>query len=381
MRNHLQNFIGAFLSALFAAFLVGATVYAATTISTDIATGGTLSVIGLSTLNGGATTTILSSSRVYVGNNSTTTLVGDSGTSTFSGGLSVSTLSVVSASATSTFGNGIDIGRGCFSVAGVCISAGATSSVNQVTSSGSLTITPTTGNVTVNLNLANANTWSAAQTFSALTQLSSGASTTRLSATKNVAIGGNSTTTIYGDSATSTFSGGINLSNGCFAIGNTCITGSSTGGSVSSVSSSDNSLSITASTGPAVTASINVAHTNVWTATQAMTGPFIASSTATFNGGVSVGTGGTSITNIVHGSATCSGGIVAASSTTAYSCTATGIDPLHQVFVEVITPLDPTIFLQSAFASASSTITIRLANIGTTSPSLGSISVSYFGIR
>jgi hypothetical protein len=48
-------------------------------------------------------------------------------------------------------------------------------SVNSVSNSdGTLTISPTTGSVVASLNLANANTWTAAQTFNAITTLGSG---------------------------------------------------------------------------------------------------------------------------------------------------------------------------------------------------------------
>ncbi len=71
----------------------------------------------------------------------------------------------------------------------------------------SLTISPTTGAVVASLNLGNANTWTALQQFSQ-------ASSTRQSIVDRLYLGGTATTTIVGDSATSTFSGGLTLTAG-----------------------------------------------------------------------------------------------------------------------------------------------------------------------
>lgn len=65
--------------------------------------------------------------------------------------------------------------------------------------------------------------------------------------------------------ATSTFgssANGINITNGCFAINGSCLSGA-----VSSVSNSNSSLTISPTTG-AVVASLNVANPNTWTGTQ-----------------------------------------------------------------------------------------------------------------
>lgn len=74
---------------------------------------------------------------------------------------------------------------------------------------------------TVGLNLSNPNSWTALQQFT-------NASSTLLSTNGPFYVGTTSTSTIYGN-ATSTFTGGINLSNGgCFAVSGVCL---STGGS------------------------------------------------------------------------------------------------------------------------------------------------------
>jgi hypothetical protein len=130
-------------------------------------------------------------------------------TSTFTGGFQTALLNVTG-TATSTFANGVNVATGCFAINGTCMTGGVTSVSNA---DGSLTISPTTGLVVASLNTANTNTWTGAQTFTALTKLGQ-ASSTRESIVDRVYIGGTATTTIVGDAATSTFSGGVSLASG-----------------------------------------------------------------------------------------------------------------------------------------------------------------------
>lgn len=107
------------------------------------------------------------------------------------------------------------------------------SDVNSTLTIGSTPVT-TSGTITATLNLAHANAWTGLQTF--------------------------------GNTGTTTFAGGINLTTGgCFAIGGTCISGGGGGGAVSSVSNADGTLTISPTTG-SVVSSINLAHANTWTA-------------------------------------------------------------------------------------------------------------------
>lgn len=68
--------------------------------------------------------------------------------------------------------------------------------------------------------------------------------------------------------ATTTANNGFNITSGCFSIAGTCVSGGG-GGAVSSVSNSDSSLTISPTTG-SVVASINLAHTNAFTAAQSI---------------------------------------------------------------------------------------------------------------
>ena len=116
---------------------------------------------------------------------------------------------------------------------------GAVASVSNA--DGTLTITPTTGAVVASLNLGHANTWSAAQTFAAIT-------------------------------ATGTLTTNVTGSTQCLQVnssGAVTGTGASCGGSsaVTSVSNADGTLTISPTTG-AVVASLALGHANTWTALQ-----------------------------------------------------------------------------------------------------------------
>src|SRR6185436_1546845 len=116
-----------------------------------------------------------------IGRVASTTIRGETtATSTFAGGIQGTYLNVTGTSATSTFARGIDLAGGCFSINGTCVgSSGSGVSLNGV------------------------NTWTNLQTFGA------GASTTALSGLNSLTVGRTGTTTILGDTSTSTFSGDI----------------------------------------------------------------------------------------------------------------------------------------------------------------------------
>lgn len=183
---------------------------------------------------------------------------------------------------------------------GYTTNTGTVTSVTLATPNSTLSLggtNPVTGVGTINadLNLAHGNAWTALQQFNL------GASTTVLSVYGPLYVGGSSTTTIQGNGATSTFSGGVqasylnltgntaatntaasgfNLTAGCFAIANTCITGGGGSGSGTVNAGVAGQLAVYNSSGTAVSG----------TSTGVITiGSLIASSTATstFGGGIS----------------------------------------------------------------------------------------------
>ncbi|MBP9669330.1 MAG: DUF5011 domain-containing protein, partial [Candidatus Pacebacteria bacterium] len=214
--------------------------------ASSIGTGGlSVGTISTSTIQGNTTGTSTIQGFIDV--------LGTNSTSTFSGGLAVGGLSV-SGAATSTFANGINLGAGCFAINGSCV-------INSVTNTdGSLTVSPTSGAVELELNLAHSNIWSGLQVFAA-------ASSTAFSALDYVSIGRTSTSSIQGGTTgtstlqgfmnvlgtnststfsgglaadriavtgtgTSTFAGGIDVRGGCIAFNGTCI---DTGGAIDGV--------------------------------------------------------------------------------------------------------------------------------------------------
>jgi hypothetical protein len=88
-------------------------------------------------------------SRLYVGDTSTTTILG-SATSTFGAGLQTSYLNVTGTTATSTFARGVDLAGGCFAVNGTCVGSASGSGGGQLLAVYA-TSTPGT-NVSVNFN-------------------------------------------------------------------------------------------------------------------------------------------------------------------------------------------------------------------------------------
>lgn len=276
MHKHFKRFLAALISTVIAALVAGTT-SAATTISTDILTGGTLTVNGLSLLNGNASTTQLSALlKLSVGGTATTTILGDTGTSTFSGGINL--------------GSG-----GCFAVSGTCISlsgSGGSGTVNTGTlgqaayyatngtavsgtstlfiasnqnvgigttsPAAKLHIEGVSNNAAVRLRETTSNNYAylgfidTSGNFSFdliganfMTFTTNSAERMRITGTGSVGIGGTSTpgsllsinNIANFTAATSTFygTGGINLSGGCFAIGGTCL--STSGGGSGTVNS------------------------------------------------------------------------------------------------------------------------------------------------
>lgn len=173
-----------------------------------------------------------------------------------------------------------------------CPGGGVTSVSNT---DGTLSVTPITGAAVASLNLANPNTWTAAQSFNSGTLKINGA--TSGATTVNASATGGGTATFFsgtdtiagralnhgGTNATLTASnGGIVYSTaaamailaGTATSGQCLLSGASAApswqpcpGGVSSVSAGDGSLNISPTTG-AVVATLNVGNSNTWTANQ-----------------------------------------------------------------------------------------------------------------
>ncbi|MBA3732859.1 DUF5011 domain-containing protein [Patescibacteria group bacterium] len=109
---------------------------------------GTNFYISSTTVAGTATTSI-SALEIALGGFGTTTIRGLN----------------ISGFATSTSNVGFNITTGCYAIGGTCLSAGGGGVTSVTAGNSTLTISPTTGAVLAELNLANANIWSALQTF------------------------------------------------------------------------------------------------------------------------------------------------------------------------------------------------------------------------
>ncbi len=277
MSKKLKEFFVVLLSGILSIVFVSGVVYAATTISTDINTGGLLNVTGLASLNGQASTTQFSAvGRVYVGGVSTTTIMGDSATSTFAGGITLTSGNVNIPTAGSFLVNGTKVLDTSSLGAGI-----TSSSLTSVGTLGALTVTGMT-------------------THNGPTLLNGTASTTG-----DFSVNGQATTTAAnGNIATK---GTLTLANSSTAIA----------GIVFGVCNISNSSAITAST------------------------------TAFF---------------------TCTG--------------ATGVTTSHRVFVQATSSLPTGLTVTAASSTAQDTISLQILNLGLTGNlAPGGITLNFFGIR
>lgn len=422
-----KSFLMVLCATFLATFFVGSAVYAATTISTDISTGGSLTVGGLSSLNGQASTTQLSASgRLYVGTSGLTTILGDAATSTFTGGVNLTT--------------------GCFAINGSCVASTATSSVSTVSAAnGTVTVTPTTGNVTVALNLGNTNTWTAAQTFSNTVTVSNtlsaqgvdGPGTFYVGTTSasGIVIGRSAITTtmpgtldvknltVTSTVASSTFANGINLTTGCFAISGVCMAGGGasvgtfntfTALQIFNANASTTQLSASGKiyVGSTGTTTINgnlgvssfsggltitpdysldtSSPGNLHIGTTTATGIIVGKSgvTTSIAGPVSMAStmsvgGGTAVNGIIFGSCSISNSTLISPSSAAYfNCTnALGANSSYRVFIQATSSLPSSLFVQSASSTGTNLINLQIYNASATSTAPGGISLNFFGIN
>ena len=112
-------------------------------------------------------------------------------TSTFAAGIQSTYLNITGTSATSTFANGINVATGCFSVNGTCVGGGGGSgTVTSIVAGSGLSGGTITTSGTISLNLGNANSWTALQSF----------------ANASSSLFSNTGTAYFGGTATSSFS-------------------------------------------------------------------------------------------------------------------------------------------------------------------------------
>lgn len=196
--------------------------------------------------------------------------------------------------------------------------AGAIASYDAFTHP-TISISATTSQILINsasstITFLSSNFSTSTQATSTYLAVTGNASTTQLtvSGTATSTFGGGIATkgTIDSQSTTasSTFSNGITLSKGCFAIGQNCLTiATTTSGGVFSVVASNASLTISPNVG-GVLASLNVGNANTWTAQQTINGA-----------GLLVNNSTSTITNLNVGTLSASSTVFITATTTLYS--------------------------------------------------------------
>lgn len=251
------------------------------TISFDINLAHSNIFTALQQFNGNASTTVLSVSQT---GSATTTILSN---------------------ATSTFATGINISGGCFAIANSCIGgSGGGGTVTSITAGNGLTggVITTSGTIALStVSLANGGT---ATTTGGVTNGIEYYNGTALTNSYNMLFDGTNlgigtstpgsilsvgnTNGINFSTATSTFNstGGIKINSGCFQLINTCINGTVTSVGLSDANSTLTIGSTPVTTTGTITATLNLAHANTWSALQQFA---IASSTTFSAGYVAVG--------------------------------------------------------------------------------------------
>jgi hypothetical protein len=381
-------------------------------------------------LNGQASTTQFSATKIYVGSTATTTIRGDGGTSAFAGDITIPAgngidtasggaaitigganassitigrstiittfpgiLAVASTTGTSTFAYGINItGGGCFAIAGTCVgsSTGATLSANNT-----WTGTQTFGPALLFSGMAGIDTNSAVSLYIG-TSSASAVKIGRSSATTTI-LGGFA---VASTTATSSFSYGINLpTGGCFAIASVCV-GSSTGATLSANNTWTGTQTFAGSatttfggsigfTGPFGIDTTIAAPLHVGTSTASAITIGRSGNTTTFpgtvqaNGATILGSVGTAINSLVFGYCNISNpGSVSGTSSAYFTCgAATGVTTSHRVFIQATSSLGASFIVQAASSTAGGVISLLVYNTSNTSQSVPATSLNFFGIQ
>jgi|GEM_PF-1681420 len=299
-----------------------------------------------------------SNTRIGIGLSNPTQFLHIASTTYIAGGLGVGTSATttpgviqtsgiinVQGTGTSTFANGVNVSSGCFAIASSCLVTGVSSVAN---SDGTLTISPTTGNVIASLNLANPNTWTALQTFTGSTAggiLVNNASSTITNLTSVYSTSTSATTTwlavtTHASTSQLTVSTGLGVGRSTSTTGNFEITGSALFGDSSSdivnfnagilsfansatsvIPSAVNAFGFGTSTSAIPLLSFDTSNTRVGIGTAAPTQFLHIASTTYIAGGLGVGTTATTSPGTIQLS-----GIINAQSTTASSTFGNGIN-------------------------------------------------------
>ena len=368
-----NNFFRVALSVFVSFVFVFAVTYAATTISTNISTGGTLTVTGTANVTGLTTLVNATSTMLTVSGNTylaTTTLTSGSP-------LVLGTLTADPTGRTE----------------GSVYYNSSSKVVKLYDGSNWFTVGTTTSGLTLSgnrLQLADLNYY---MTFGTTTQ--SGLSMLTLEATSTVAIP--LTIRAYNAQTADLFRihnvGGTELF-AIDALGNASTTMISTTGNLwvngyaTTTASNGNFATLGTLTVAGKSTLANASSTDIsasgelWVGGNATT---TAAGNISTRGSLTLANSSTAINGIVFGFCNIANSAAVTASTTAYfNCTgATGLTTNHRVFVQATSSLHADLFVQAASSTAAGTINIQVANLGYlgASATIGDISLNFFGIR
>src|SRR3989344_4978816 len=415
-----NNFFRVALSVFVSFVFVFAVTYAATTISTNISTGGTLTVTGTANVTGLTTLVNATSTMLTVSGNTylaTTTLTG--GSPLVLGTLSADPTGRSEGSVYYNSGSKVVKlydGSNWFTVgtttSGLTLSGQRLqlADLNYYTTFGTttqsglsvLTLEATsTAGIPLTLRGYNGQTADLFRIHSvdgtelfAIDALGN-ASTTQLTASGNLWVNGFATTTASnGNFATLGTLTAVGLS----TLGNASTSQITTTGNLwvngyaTTTATNGNFATLGTLTAVGLTTLGNASTTNtsvgagatgeLWVGGNATT---TAAGNISTKGSLTLANSSTAINGIVFGFCNIANSAAVTASTTAYfNCTgATGVTTNHRSFVQATSSLNADLFVQAASSTADGTINIQVANLGYlgASATIGDISLNFFGIR